>query len=1097
MPPSLSTPDIPPAPLPPSAEAAAVDPAAVDAAEALQSAAVVHLPRASSIQGCQLTAFTQWLVARTAHDVAGDPDRLARWSVTQWRAFWSEFLHWCRPHLALEGHDMPVCVGDTCEHAQFFPGLHLSVADSLLNRQVAPGCAPALVHLCEEGRRTWSRAQLREAVAGLADAMRSLGMRPGDRVVAVMRNDDRAVIAALAVIAVGATLSTASPEMGSQILHDHFTPLAPAWLLAHRAEQPGEAGMPWPQRLRELAGALEGLRGLIGLDGSALGLPIPEHDADELRASGQAARFDWPRFPFNHPLYIVFSSGTTGRPKRIVHGAGGTLLEHLKEHRLHTDLGPADRLYFHTSCGWMMWNWQLSALASGVTLVTRDGPMPAVDALWRLVAGEAVTVFGTSPSYLRMSRDAGIAPARELDLSCLRAILSTGAVLPEAAYHWVREQVGDLPLQSISGGTDILGCFVLGHPARPVQAGLAQCKSLAMDVQAWQDGAPRASGTGVLVCANPFPSRPLGFDGDPDGRAFHAAYFSQNAGVWTHGDLIEFTADGQARLHGRCDGVLNVQGIKFSPALVLRVIDDEPLVQAAMVVQASAGGAGPLLVALLVLREGASFDTALVARLRRDIARRLSAVHVPDLFLDVPQLPVTHSGKPSEMAARCALQGQALANEGALRNPDCLAAIAGHPSWRAVAAPEAARASTSEWGTVTTPGLAPGPGIHGEPAMAPDGSITDLMQRLQPLWAASLGLDQIGPDDHFFELGGNSLRAVRLLAAMRTFTGRALPLSSMLQAPTVRQMADLMVHRAASSPSAPQAAPVPVRAGVGRALFIVHGLSGSVMECWPLVRALRTPRPLWGLQAAGLDGEEPPQDRVEAMADRQVQALRAVQPAGPYAICGFSFGGLVALEIARRLSQAGERIELLCLLDAYVWRELKGPAASLDRIRRGLRRLAGVPLSHWPGQLAAWCGARPRRTPEALAGTGDADMTQGPWQLPDRWSDMSAPQQAVYRAMQEALRSYRPQAWTGGDVLLVRASLPLPGYLDPMPVWRRVCAGGLRVVKVPGEHLALVAAHAPQVAQVIDQALRSSTTQGPPAARFRSWWPVWPQGLRW
>ncbi len=613
-------------------------------------------PSPEAVQRSQLTDFMRGFA---------DYATLHRWSVASFRDFWSRFLAWSG--LRYEGDPSVVCDGDEIETARFFPYVRLSYAENLL---VGGDERPAIVAADERGQIVrLSRGDLRQRVLRAAGALRRLGLGPGDRVVGIARNDAETVVACLAATAVGAAWSSVALDLAPDLVLARFRQLEPAALFAHTRDFYQGQERDASELLARVRAELPSLRFAVALDDRTDALP----GAYALSALDETG-FEFPRFPFDHPLFVLFSSGTTGPPKCIVHGTGGTLLEHVKEHRLHGDVGPADRIHVSSTVGWMMWNWHLSALATGATIVLYDGSVshPGLDALWRVIADEKVTLFSTSPAYLGFCRDGGVEP-RAHDLSALRGMFSTGSILFDALYDWVFEHVKPLPLQSVSGGTDILGCFVLGNPNLPLYRGESMCLGLGLDVRSLD---------GELVCATPFPSRPVGFLGDPDRAKFHAAYFAQHPGVWTHGDFISITERGTARILGRSDGVLNVRGLRIGPAELTSIVQDAPEIAEAMAIEQRAPDepGGSRIVLLVVMRPGHELTRPLTLRLKKELKTRASAAHVPSVIAAVPALPVTFNGKRSERAATDAANRVPIKNLTGLKNPECLDDIRNHPA---------------------------------------------------------------------------------------------------------------------------------------------------------------------------------------------------------------------------------------------------------------------------------------------------------------------------------------------------------------------------------------------------------------------------------
>ena len=645
----------------------------------------VYLPAdAAAARGSAMAEFARHCGSLAGSDLQ-EWSALQDWTLADPRRFWRAFIDWAE--IDLQGEREPAISSDDCETAKFFPNARLNYARELLRaREPAWNERTAITETDESGgRRTITRAELRAYVERLANGLRAVGVAPGDRVVGIVRNSIDAYAAALASAAVGAMWSSVAPDLGDVAILDRFGQLAPRVLFAHTSARQHGVTRSLVERLGSLSGKLETLETVITFEDEAIpGLRAGVHrqTAAALAAQGTWPMGDWPAHPFNQPLFVLFSSGTTGVPKCLMHGAGGTLLEHYKELRLHSGFSTEDKLYFHTSAGWMMWNWMLSALACGTELLVFDGSptFPTSDALLKLLDREQVSVFGTSATYLHALAQLAIVPKSLGSFARLRAIQSTGSILYETQYDWIRDNFKHVAIHSISGGTDMIGCFVLGNPLLPVYRGDSQCVSLGLDVKVMTDEGVKATGEGELICVRPFPSRPVGVYGDADGSRFHDAYFSQNANVWTHGDQVRLFGNGAARILGRSDGTLKVRGVRIGPAEIYNVVLRVPGVAQALAVEQSAprepGGSRLLL--LVVLHPGTVLDRPLSLRIKKDLSQQASQNHVPAVITQVSGLPTTHSGKLSERAVRDLVNGKVVVNRNAMRNPEVLDEIRQH-----------------------------------------------------------------------------------------------------------------------------------------------------------------------------------------------------------------------------------------------------------------------------------------------------------------------------------------------------------------------------------------------------------------------------------
>ncbi len=637
----------------------------------------IWAPSPERVAAANLTAFTAAAAEVAGRPLAGYED-LHRWSVENPGAFWA--LAWDRGGLVGERGEVALVPGASLPEARFFPDARLNVVETFL---ATTGPGPAILEAGEDGRRrTIGWDALRADVAALAAALTATGVGPGDRVAAWLPNVAEATVTMLATAAVGATFSSTSPDFGTAGVLDRFGQIRPTVLVAADGYVYGGRTHDCRPRLAEITAALPDLARTVVVPHLGTDVPDGTEAWADVLAAHAGASLSVERFPFDHPWYVLYSSGTTGRPKAIVHRAGGVLLKHLVEHQLHCDVRPGDRVLYFTTTGWMMWNWLTSALASRATIVLYDGsPVHPPTTLFDLADEVGVTLFGTSAKFIDGLARGGVTPAATHDLGTVRTITSTGSPLVAEGFDHVYEHVkADVHLASISGGTDLCGCLVAGDPTGPVWRGEIQrpALGLAIDVVA-PDGEPLGVGQkGELVCANPFPSMPVGFWGDEDGTRYRAAYFEAVPGCWHQGDFAEWTTHGGLVIHGRSDATLNPGGVRIGTAEIYRQVEAVPEVVEALAVGQPHEG-DTRIVLFVVLAEGATLDDDLVARIRRRIRENTTPRHVPAKVLAVPELPRTRSGKITELAVRAVIAGEEVGNVEALANPEALDAFRDRP----------------------------------------------------------------------------------------------------------------------------------------------------------------------------------------------------------------------------------------------------------------------------------------------------------------------------------------------------------------------------------------------------------------------------------
>ncbi len=632
------------------------------------------VPSINMIKNAQSTAFCHFVNQRYSTNL-NSFDALYDWSIQDTALFWEALWDFCEISAEYKGALINPS-SDAMEGFQFFPEARLNFAENLLQQGRAED--EAIVFVAENGdTKRLSYKELRQQVASLALFLKEQGVNKGDRVAAYLPNMAETIIAMLASTTLGAIWSSCSPEFGVQGALDRFSQIEPKVLFVTNAYHYNGKTFDMAEKNKAIIDQLSSLITHIMtplLDGTkvpevnkALFADIISKPVDEPPAFVQ--------MDFNDPLYIMFSSGTTGVPKCIVHGVGGTLLQHLKEHRLHLSLQANDRFFYATTCGWMMWNWLASGLASGATIILYDGSLfyPNPSRLFDLIDAESISIFGISAKYIEAIQNSDLKPIETHELSSLRCILSTGSPLLPEAFEYIYQAIKkDVCLASISGGTDIISCFALGSDTLPVYKGELQCRGLGMAVESWNaKGEIVYEEKGELVCVKPFPSMPIGFWNDKDGVKYHSAYFDKFPGVWCHGDYVKITQHRGLIFYGRSDAVLNPGGVRIGTAEIYRYVDQMNEIKESIVI-GQAWNNDVRVILFVSLTENVVLDDALIQKIKLKLRNNATARHVPSHIISVSDIPKTHSGKIAELAVRDIVHGRDVKNKEALANPQAL-----------------------------------------------------------------------------------------------------------------------------------------------------------------------------------------------------------------------------------------------------------------------------------------------------------------------------------------------------------------------------------------------------------------------------------------